>query len=333
MKLEPDYWIELEHGYKACLAARRALLAEHGDKILFAEPDSLTALACRELLEMALQFVCLRYPACFSVEEDAGDGPSRLVFVNRVLQTRTLLSDNMSDGRTSLQTLFANIPEDFAIVQRDPADGRYRLRAAMVYSSVGWHTGQHRGKPLREIHVAVTDYAVKMARSMDRYFARLPTDQPIQRGSWSIEQGQPLFVPDEGGRVDKARVGGVGDLSGVGGVDELHLRCDWQTLRRLPLTGAIVFNFKATFTPLTQLRTEPFVPGLLHHVLEEGDPRLITPGKCMPHSREAVMPVLKAWADEQVASGVVPPDWEPRTLDESPFFPRWEAQWRASQGF
>ncbi|CAK7205289.1 hypothetical protein SEUCBS139899_008058 [Sporothrix eucalyptigena] len=303
MKLEPDYWIELEQGYKASLAARHKLLETHGDMALFSSPGDSTALACHELLEMALQFVCHRYPACFAIE---GDGADR-VLVNHILQTRTpLRKEDALDGLKSLQILFDNIPEDFAIVQRDDTDGRYRLRAAAVCSSVGWHIGQHRGKPLRDIHGSVTDYATKMARSMDRYFARMPTDQPIQRGSWSLEQGRPLFLPEEGMRED------VPDID----VEDITLRCDWQTLRRLPLTGAIVFNFKAVFTAFTKLRTEPYVPALLHCVLSEGDPRLITPGKCMKNTRAVVLPTLKEWEDEQTKAGVVPTDWEPRTLDE-----------------
>jgi hypothetical protein len=30
----------------------------------------------------------------------------------------------------------------------------------------------------------------------------------------------------------------------------------------------------------------------------------------------------------QVARGIVPPDWDETTLDESPFFPGWEDKWR-----
>lgn len=37
-------------------------------------------------------------------------------------------------------------------------------------------------------------------------------------------------------------------------ISRVHLRVDWQTLRRLPLSGAIIFNFKALFTPLEQFR-------------------------------------------------------------------------------
>ncbi|KAL1888547.1 hypothetical protein Sste5346_009503 [Sporothrix stenoceras] len=309
MKLDPDYWLELEHGYKTSLETRHALVKEHSEKILFCNDDELTSLACRELLEMALQFVCHRYPQYFEVRDN--------VFINRVLDTKTQL--DKAYGRDALQILFDNIPEDFAIVTRSDDDGRYRLRAAVVCSSVGWYIGQHRGKPLHGIHAKVTDYATKMARSMDRYFARMPTDQPIQRGSWSIEEGKPLFVPHDDDRPN--RDGG------------LHFRCDWQTLRRLPLTGAIVFNFKATFTLLTDLRTEPYVPALLHQILNEGDQRLVTPGKCMEHTRQDVLPPLRSWADEQAKAGVVPDDWEPRTLDESPFYPGWEAVWRTAQGF
>lgn len=312
MKLDPDYWLELEQGYKESLETRHSLLKTYGEKILFCDDnnDELTSFACHELLEMALQFICHRYPMLFEVKDN--------VFINRVLDTETPL--DKAYGRDALQILFDNIPEDFAVVTRSGNDdGRYRLRAAMVCSSVGWYIGQHRGKPLHGIHAKVTDYASKMARSMDRYFAKLPTDQPIQRGSWSIEEGKPLFVPD-----DEDRPGREGGL---------HLRCDWQTLRRLPLTGAIVFNFKATFTPLIDLRTEAYVPALLHQILSEGDRRLVTPGKCMEHTRQEVLSLLKGWADEQVKAGVVPDDWEPRTLDESPFYPGWEARWRTAQGF
>lgn len=35
-------------------------------------------------------------------------------------------------------------------------------------------------------------------------------------------------------------------------LSRIHLRVDWQTLRRLPLSGAIIFNFKALFTPVEE---------------------------------------------------------------------------------
>jgi hypothetical protein len=114
-------------------------------------------------------------------------------------------------------------------------------------------------------------------------------------------------------------------------VRDVRLRCDAQTLRRLPVSGAVVFNFKALFTPLEELREEPFVPALLGTVLRKGKRELVD-YKCEEHVRRVAMEALDAWAAEQIEQGVVPPDWEVGTLDESPFFPGWEGKWRRQQG-
>jgi hypothetical protein len=111
-----------------------------------------------------------------------------------------------------------------------------------------------------------------------------------------------------------------------------HLRVDWQTLRRLPLSGAVVFNFKALFTPVEEFRDEPYVPGLLLKVLNESKKELLE-YKNAWHTEHVVKPALQAFHEEQVERGLVESDWEPRTLDESPWFPKWEEKWHRQQGF
>jgi Protein of unknown function (DUF3445) len=90
-----------------------------------------------------------------------------------------------------------------------------------------------------------------------RFFAKLPASKPIQRGAWGIEIGAPLFIPpddpSEAWRKMQRRDIGVADIT---------LRVDWQTLRRLPLSGGVLFNYKAVFSPLEQLRSETCVPGI-----------------------------------------------------------------------
>lgn len=85
----------------------------------------------------------------------------------------------------------------------------------------------------------------------------MPTDKPIQRGSWTLEVDKPLFMPPSEGYQDSHDQQHVNlDL------ERVHLRVDWQTLRRLPLSSAIVFNFKAVFTPVTEFRDEAHIPAL-----------------------------------------------------------------------
>ncbi|KAL4795614.1 hypothetical protein BDV19DRAFT_388935 [Aspergillus venezuelensis] len=317
-KYEPDFWVELEQNYFSSLEQRKALLRQHGNKILnyFSDPDS--TLACRELMEMVLQNLCIRYPKQFSLDED------NTIFVNRLLGTRTDLT------RTHpLTVLFDNVPEDFPMMIRDRETGVYHLRAGFICSSIGWTFGTHFGRPLAAIHTEVNDYD-KMARSMDRYFTKMPTDAPIQRGAWFIEDWKPLFVTPEEYALNAGTRHSTSDKQVP--IEQCYLRVDWQTLRRLPLSGAIVFNFKAIFTPVAELRDEPYIPSLLYKQVTEGK-KLITEPKVHRHLLPVVLGKLKEWRGEQEDKGVIVKNWEEETLKESPFYPGWEGKWRERVGF
>ncbi|KAG6817079.1 hypothetical protein H0H87_012847 [Tephrocybe sp. NHM501043] len=173
------------------------------------------------------------------------------------------------------------------------------------------------GKPLHEIHEPVPDYKEKMKASMDRYFLKMTCEKPIQRGSWALEIGQPLYAQPGDPHYDmrSAQQPGLD-------VKDIYLRVDWQTLRRLPKTQAIVFNFKAFFTPTTQFRNEPYIPKLLAKVLRDSKESLKM-YKSTYHIEHKLLPALDIWAKEQENKGWVPRDWKERTLDEDPYYPGW----------
>ncbi|KAK4195338.1 hypothetical protein QBC40DRAFT_352589 [Triangularia verruculosa] len=323
MKYDPDYWIELEQNYSSTMAARQRLLSEHPDRIFFQGPGA--DLACRELMEMLLQFLCRRYPSHFHLST------SNTFFHNNLLDTVTDLSSN-----PPLKSIFLNVPEDYAIMLRNEEDGFYYLRAASVCSSVGWHIAQHKDQPMKKIHTHVPD-ADKMQFSLDRWFAKLQTENPVMRASWSIEDWQVMFSSPgvgafEGDNEKNWSRSAFADRPEELTVKQLKLRCDAQTLRRLPVSGAVVFNFKAVFTPLEELREEPFVPALLHKVLSEGKESLID-YKADRNAKTVALEALKEWAAEQVEQGIVPADWEVNTLEQSPFYEGWENKWQHKQGW
>jgi len=51
------------------------------------------------------------------------------------------------------------------------------------------------------------------------------------------------------------------------------------------------------------------------------------------HVEHACIPELEVYAKEQVEKGLVKAEWEVATLEESPYFPRWEEKWHRQQGF
>ncbi|KAK9859286.1 hypothetical protein MYU51_016479 [Penicillium brevicompactum] len=312
-KLETDWWIELENTYTSRIAQRKELYAKNGKQVLDAMPGS--ELACKELMEMVLQFVCARYPQYFTLVD------------KRILQNRILGTEQDVTAKPPLEVLLDNVPEDFAIMLRDETTGQYFLRAAVICSAMGWNVASKVGKQLHEIHEPIPDYKEKMQFSMDRFFTKMPTEKPIQRGSWGLEVGQPLYMPP-GDPHERARLSQRSDLT----LDECHLRVDWQTLRRLPLSGAVVFNFKALFTPLEEFRDEPGVPELVMKVVTEGKRNLME-YKGVWHVQHVILPNLKLWAKEQRETGLVPEDWEVATLDDSPWFKGWREKWHRQQGF
>lgn len=155
----------------------------------------------------------------------------------------------------------------------------------------------------------------------------MPTNKPIQRGSWGLEIDKPLYMPP-GDPHEKYRDFQLSPLP----LSRIHLRVDWQTLRRLPLSGAVCFNFKALFTPLTAMRHEPYVPSLVLKVLREGNERIMK-YKNTWHVEHVVVPTLEQYRRDQEAEGTVERNWKAHTLDESPFFPGWQEKWSREQGF
>lgn len=156
-KMDPDYWIELESTYRERIVQRRALFAAHGKDILHSLPGS--ELACQELMEMAVQFLCARYPHLF--ERRA------MTLFNHVLGT----SCDLAAAEEPLGVILDNVPEDFAIMLRDEETGRYCLRAGVVCSTIGWTLSDKMGLGVAEIHQPVPDYEEKLELSVDRYIA------------------------------------------------------------------------------------------------------------------------------------------------------------------
>ena len=74
------------------------------------------------------------------------------------------------------------------------------------------------------------------------------------------------------------------------------------------------------------------MPALVAKVLSEGK-RAIMEYKNTWHVEHVVLPKLEEWARAQEEEGLVEREWEVRTLDESPWFPRWEEKWHRQQGF
>lgn len=153
-KLETDWWLEFENTYKERVEQRKGLYQKYGKAVLNYLPG--TELACKELMEMVLQFACARYPQYFSVID------------GRTLHNKILGTKQDIRSAHPLMILLDNIPEDFGIMMRDEKTGFYVLRGGVICSSLGWNLATKIGLQLHQIHEPIPDYKEKMQFSMDR---------------------------------------------------------------------------------------------------------------------------------------------------------------------
>ena len=158
-RLEPDWWLELESTYVERIREREGLYEKYDKLVLQYLPGS--ELECKETMEHALQFLCARYPMHFSLVHDKAKG---WVFKNGLLKNETVIKE-----MHPLHVLLHNVPEDFAVMIRNPDDGLYYFRAGLLCSSLGWNVDTKIGMVLGDIHGPIPDYKEKMAKSMDRY--------------------------------------------------------------------------------------------------------------------------------------------------------------------
>ncbi len=134
------------------------------------------------------------------------------------------------------------VQEDLVVLERDAVD--WRLTSACVCFPTRWDLSSKRGQSMAEIHAPVPRYDTDLRERTDTFFDRLRADRPVWRTNWTIDadHGNRL-EPGEQARTDV-------DITADNAADALCLRVEYQTLRRLPRTDAIVFSIRILRRPL-----------------------------------------------------------------------------------
>ncbi|RAH85189.1 hypothetical protein BO86DRAFT_304613 [Aspergillus japonicus CBS 114.51] len=194
---------------------------------------------------------------------------------NRSIPTRCPIS-----AREALTTLGTVVDEDFLILlptsrvgpprdedtvaeKKADEEDEYTLQAYTTFYPAGFDTREKLGRTLSAIHDPVPRYKEKLEKSMDRFFAKLEVGRFVQRVNWSVTTGTELFAAFGGIHGDAAD-GGEGKggqhdgVMGLGAlnVDDTFLRCERQTLHRLPRTKALVFTFHTYTYPIRTVKEE-----------------------------------------------------------------------------
>ena len=148
-----------------------------------------------------------------------------------------------STGIDALVEASSLVADDLAVLQPVKShDGSEQLllNAAVVCCPSRWTLSEKMGHNMLAIHEPVAKYADHVGAAVDTYFQRLTVEKPVWRSNWIIQDHPALFQPQiPSGPLVKTP-------------DELWIRMERQTLRRLPKTGGILFTIRGYQQPLPE---------------------------------------------------------------------------------
>ncbi|MFC4292124.1 heme-dependent oxidative N-demethylase subunit alpha family protein [Sphingorhabdus arenilitoris] len=150
-----------------------------------------------------------------------------------------------------LEDAARDIWEDLCILTKAEADAPYRLTAGAVAFPTDWHLSDKMGLGLTDVHAPIHGYAEQLAIGVDHFMTTLRPDQIFGRTNCFIVGNSDLrYLPPAS---PEARFAG---LSAENAGQRLYIRCERQSLRRLPQTGAILFTIGVYVEALGMLSKE-----------------------------------------------------------------------------
>lgn len=232
-------WIEIDCHLPADLAEKRRLLTHQHEDVFAALRQAEAASA--ETLALLVEHLPERYPQVYQREGDW--------LINLAAGEQWHLTDPQLHP---LELAGRLVQEDFAVMSRDAASGEYRLTAACVCFPSRWKLADKVNQSLWGIHVPVPGYDTELGNPMDRLFDRLKVEKPVWRLNWSVLDSPALFQP-----VAPPQPPDAPPITPQNAGERLWLRMERQTLRRLPVSGEILFTIRIYTESLAAVASKP----------------------------------------------------------------------------
>jgi len=163
--------------------------------------------------------------ACLSGAEEACEEVARAV-MNSIGVAAT-----SARGVDALVEAALCVADDLCVLMPD-ADEMPRLVAAVLCSPNRWRLAEKIGGTMASVHVPVARYDIDLDSPVNAVLKRLNVEKPVWRTNWGISNHASLFQPDIPPHTP--------DMD----IADMWFRTEWQTLRRLPETGAILFTIR-----------------------------------------------------------------------------------------
>jgi len=296
------------HAYNNPIDVDEHYVAEMRDRALVLNEDPLRYQALPHMmaaqwdtLELLMEHQAAAYPEHFLLTKD-GD---RWHWINRPLsidQTFTF-GDPTTLPMEPFEFITRQAQGDFCIV--DQRDGNLWMDAGMVTTQADWSLDFDIGMNFFEWHGPVPlAHEIGVFERALKFLLNLQQGKPVRRLNWTMTinprlDTSPENYPKWGPDRTTVTPGNVGT--------KVHLRCELQSLWRLPRSNAILFVIRCYLIKMEELVTIPKWGRRFHRVLRDLPPELID-YKGLTRYRPATVDWLSKYDDGMPTSPGIYPD-------------------------
>ena len=233
--LDMKEWIETDSALESYLQEKDRLNAAHPE-IVYAE-EAETRAAQEEVLKELVSWLLENRSDIYSA---AGNDISIAATGRRI---------RLDESSPPLLTAAKLVQEDLVLMRK--GDSGWRLAAASLSFPSSWSLRDKFGRLMHEVHAPVPGFSAgtRNAGLIERMFDNLKPWHPVKRFNWSIYTDDALYHPASSGERDVRP-------------EHAFLRVERQTLRKMPVSGDILFTIRIHLDPLLALQSQPNASGL-----------------------------------------------------------------------
>jgi len=234
MPLDIGRWIEPDDELARYLAEKRRLLSEQPQDVFVAKDG--TQAAQEECLALLADHLCSAHPDRYSRHGD-------------IITAGGTEIDLADLSFPTLMRAGLLVADDLVIMRRK--DDGWHLVAGHVSFPSSWSLQEKFGRPMQAIHADVPGFGegTRNASLITRIFDNLQVTQPVERMNWSVNTTGDLFLPLSKHR----RPPSADDFT----LADRFARVERQTLRKLPVSGDIVFTIRVYVDPIAAIEHHP----------------------------------------------------------------------------
>ncbi|XP_028392227.1 uncharacterized protein LOC114516841 [Dendronephthya gigantea] len=284
-KLDLTNWVKIDRTYASQQREKQRLLQTKKDKVFVTNKDPSTISAKQELLELLCDYLPKRFPDKFEAREQG--------VYNKMLDE--FVSSNADENDDPLFKASRLTQEDWCIMEWKEEHQAYCLTAGTVFFPMRWGLQQKFNLPMKSIHQPVKGFINHLVPKVYDLFKAMSPDAPVYRGNWAIfhDLDGPLDLYTPTGHDDRNNENSDYLYQGEKTGRDLTFRAEYQTLRKLEKSTAIVFSIRTYQMYLEDFKKFPRrETEILIKAIENLHPDFVL-YKAMPFWKDAALKYLK----------------------------------------